>query len=115
MEQKVTNGCDKANNMKTSAKLVILVYGYPGAGKSVIAQKLSRFFKNPVVLSNDILRDQLGYPMAGSKYTEKVYIYAARQAFSMLEKGYTIILDATFYSKYYRSIVFDSLKALHVE
>jgi len=112
MEQKVTNGCNKANMMMTYEKWVILVYGYPGAGKSVIAQNISRYFQNPVVLSNDILRKQLGYPMSGKKYTEKVYIHAVSQACSMLERGYTIILDATFYSKHYRSILFDSLKAL---
>lgn len=92
---------------------VIMVFGPPGAGKSRLAESISKALSNAIVLSNDVIRNGLGYPVAGSEYTLRVYRYVAKKAYQALQDGFYVIVDATFYSRRYRSILLEKLKPLN--
>lgn len=88
-------------------KRIILLIGMPGAGKSTLAMNLMRYSSSFRVLSNDQIRSSLGLPVTGEKYTEIVYSEVLNRASSLLLKGLTPILDATYYKKNYRNKVYD--------
>ncbi len=94
------------------SKLVYLVYGHPGAGKSMVAKRLEISLCKSVLLSNDVIRDQFKYPMNNGVYTDRVYSFVAEETGKYLDQDITVILDATFYSRHYRNIIFKHL-SLH--
>lgn len=92
-------------------KLVYLVYGPPGAGKSTVAKKLETSFLQSILLSNDTIREHFKCPMDNSVYTNEVYSFVARETARYLDQEQTVIIDATFYSRHYRKIIFEYLRS----
>ena len=83
----------------------MIVHGLPGAGKSTFAASVAAFDRAAVLLSNDVIRRQLGFPRLGPEYTARVYEFAADRAVAALAAGRPAILDATFYKRSYRRLV----------
>ncbi len=89
---------------------IMIIFGLPGSGKTTLARLVNCEDRTSVVLSNDDIRQEKGYPVIGSSYTMKVYKHLARRAVRCLNAGISVILDATFYCARYRSIVLNSIR-----
>lgn len=92
-------------------KLVYLIYGHPGAGKSTIAERLATSIPQSILLSNDKIREHFRCPFFNSVCTQEVYSFVAKEAGRYLDQELTVIMDATFYSRRYRLTVFEYLRA----
>ena len=79
--------------------MVILVMGLPGSGKSYFAAKLSEAF-DFAYISSDVVRFRNGYR---SRYgvNDKFEVYRLMLAMTEVElnKGKSVVVDATFYRK----------------
>jgi len=90
--------------------IVMIIYGYPGVGKTTFAKKLENNIESTVRLSNDEIRKEMSLPLIGIQNTTKVYKEAAKKAFHAIEKYKIPIFDATFYLSYFREIIYDHLE-----
>jgi len=100
--------------MKT-LPLAIFIHGFPGAGKTTLAQMIHKNMPSLLLLSNDVIRSNIGYPVIGSKYTIQVYKCVANMASSALSNGNGVLMDATFYSTHYRTIVLDAIREIQLQ
>lgn len=89
--------------------VIYLVYGNPGAGKSTISRRLKVSIPQAILLSNDTIRKHFKCPLTNSIDTQKVYSFVAEEACKYSEQNKPVIIDATFYSKRYRKLLFDRL------
>lgn len=85
---------------------LVIVMGYPGSGKTTLSKLLCHNINNSFLLSNDIIRNELQFPLKGSNFTKKVYEEALLRAKKGISSGMVPIFDATFYKSEYRNIVF---------
>jgi len=92
-------------------KLVYIVYGNPGAGKSTVAESLATSMPQSILLSIDKIRENFRYPPTNSVCTQEIYSFVAKEAGRHLDQELTVIIDATFYSRRYRLTVFEYLRA----
>ena len=89
--------------------IAIIIYGLPGAGKTIFAKQLENILHNSVCLSNDELRAQMGLPLIGKNYTKLVYNEAYNRAVELIESNKIPIFDATFFLKKYRTQLYQKL------
>lgn len=98
-----------------------MLHGLPGSGKSTIAEKLSSYIKNSVVLKTVSMRPVHGNGVElfdennlttreDKDVSYRALCDAARKA---VKEGKSPILDATFHKKYRRQWVYDLGKELH--
>jgi predicted kinase len=80
-------------------KMVIIVFGLPGSGKSYFASRLAKQL-GAVYINSDELRQQL---ITERKYTdaEKILVYDEMLAAmtGAIQENKTVVLDATFYKQ----------------
>ncbi len=89
--------------------LVVMMMGLPGSGKSYIAQLLGRA-NGYKVLSTDIIRRELGRKGDYSaKAINSVYVKLVEDSVRLLKNGVSVILDATFSKRTYRSLCYEKL------
>ncbi len=106
---------------------LVMICGLTGAGKSKIAENLSKHM-DAVVLSSDKIRKQLagmdvyakdaspfGEGIYSSNITQEVYEEISRRAYDFLREGKNVIIDATFLKKLYRDRVRHTIKRLGIE
>ncbi|BAT70833.1 conserved hypothetical protein [Thermosulfidibacter takaii ABI70S6] len=97
--------------------MVIVIFGLVGSGKSTVAQALSEKL-NGEVFNSDVVRKEMAglKPFESAKsdftqgiytqeFTDKVYEELAKRAIETVKKGKIAILDATFKSKNYRTLL----------
>lgn len=92
-----------------------IVTGPPGAGKSTVAGQIAECASQISLIRNDILRPELGYPLLDSSYTPLLYREMALRAAESLRNDISVVLDATFYLRKYRTIVFSELSRFNVD
>ncbi len=91
--------------------LIVMMMGLPGSGKSYMA----RLLKNAngySVLSTDRIRREIG--LQGDYSAESVssvYVKLAEAAAELLKEEISVILDATFSKKAYRTLCYEKLMA----
>ena len=83
-------------------KDVIIVSGPPGCGKSTIAQRISTYYKNPVIIERDMIRHEL-FGIFDSK--EKVDNYYSSPGIRHREEKVT----NTYYDRLFEIMVDDSV------
>lgn len=106
---------------------LIVMCGLSGSGKSYIANLLKDEI-NAEVISSDILRKQLaglkedekdlsdfGKGIYSSKMSDRVYAQMSENAYNLLKKGKSAILDATYLTEKARNGVKESMKRLAIE
>jgi len=77
--------------------LIIMVMGLPGSGKSFFARHLCDALQ-AVYLGTDELRKQMGLMGKYQKQSKfQVYELMLKEASEYLQRGKTVVLDATFY------------------
>jgi len=91
---------------------VFIVMGFPGSGKTSVAKYLVNKVKKIQTMTTDQIRLEMRLPARdeNEQITETVYERLALQALSSIETKKTPILDATFYKKKLRDIVYNILK-----
>lgn len=85
---------------------MIMVMGLPGSGKSYFATRLAKHI-SAVHLQSDIVRKSMH--LEGNYTLEDktaVYVEMCKQAEALLEKGESVVVDATFHLDTFRKIFF---------
>ena len=84
-------------HLRRGSVRLVLVGGLPGSGKSTVAESLSQR-RGWVVHSSDLVRKELRLPV-DQRYTagavDRVYDELLRRARLSLERGWSVVLDAT--------------------
>jgi hypothetical protein len=82
--------------------MLIIVSGLPGTGKTTFARALAERLKVPH-LNSDIIRDELDKRGQYDPETKEIiYREMYERAAAILQKGETVIIDATFHKRAYR-------------
>ena len=108
---------------------VVMMFGYTGVGKSTVAKKISKILHTKIYHSAKI-RKNLGFSPKNIEEAEKLFDYKNnlrnemdREVYSELVKlmrrslieGKDVILDAGFFFKWQRNLVYSGLKDLDIE
>ncbi len=85
--------------------MVIVCFGLPGSGKTFLSERLSKKL-DIVHLSTDRIRKELfDDPMYSKEEKERVYSELFQRLTGLLQKGRSVVLDATFSSKDQRELL----------
>jgi predicted kinase len=87
-------------------KFCMLLVGLPGAGKTSVATLMKRIDDSVTILGNDQIRRKIGIPADDSEQTERIYGLLAYEAVEALHRSRVVVLDATFYLRRYREIIY---------
>jgi predicted kinase len=90
--------------------MLIMVMGLPGSGKSYFAKKLAEEL-DAVYISSDVIRNQMG--LRGQYMLDNkthVYQQMAKAALDCIQNKQNVILDATFYLKRFREMIYSLSK-----
>lgn len=87
-------------------RMMIMVMGLPGSGKSYFASKLSELLK-AVHLENDVIRKDL-HKMGCYSKEDKLEVYGElyRRTEELLKREKSVVLDATFQLEEYRAPIY---------
>ena len=102
------------------SQVVQITVGCPGSGKSTHAKALVRVhdaqFAEPklVYLSSDELRAKFGKSESDQSVTHTVFDHIHKELDNLLEKGYSVIIDATSINKKNRKKYIDIAKKYKV-
>lgn len=97
-------GTKRANNIEQSennegTRMLVLVIGLPGSGKSTVARALASELKAKILRTDEIRKTMVQSPTYGEREKEIVYDAMLSAAGQLLENGENVILDATFYKE----------------
>lgn len=84
-----------------------ILIGIPGSGKTTLAK--SKLFENCVYLSSDEIRKEL-YGFESQEHNDEVFNLLHKRLFSYLEKGNSVVYDATNLSRKKRKNVIEQAK-----
>jgi aminoglycoside phosphotransferase family enzyme/predicted kinase len=110
-----------------SERLVLVVMGPVGTGKTTVARQLGRELDWPVLSSDHIRKTLAGVPLTertaseqrdrvySEQMTEQTYKELLRQGFAALEKQGGVVLDATFSSRTYREFLRQECEKANVQ
>ncbi|WP_084122272.1 AAA family ATPase [Aquiflexum balticum] len=91
--------------------MLIMVMGLPGSGKSFFAKRFAAKM-GAEYISSDALRIEMGLR---GKYLSKnktdVYLKMAERAKDWIRKNKSVVLDATFFQKKYRELIYSIAEA----
>lgn len=91
-------------------KLIILICGLPGVGKTTLARELAVLIKGVVLSTDKIRKEMIRKPTYSRKEREIIYDILLLLAKYLHEAGVNCILDATFNKKRSRDKVREFLK-----
>jgi predicted kinase len=96
-------------------KIIIVVFGLPGSGKSYFAEALAGEI-NAKWINSDIVRHEMsGEGQYGDKDKSLIYQAMGEKAREVLTDETPVILDATFFRKALRQDVIDLGKEMHAQ
>jgi len=93
-------------------KLVIIIIGLPGSGKSFISRIISERNLNFICLNTDNYRKSMKLKEKDTNYTVTKTIYEKMlvDAIVNIQNGKNVILDATFFKRELRDLAFKLIK-----
>lgn len=94
---KITN----VNEIPVSENTLIVMFGFPGVGKSFAAQKIAERF-NAYIASSDAIREELFGTAACQDDSNRVFGILQHRAGEELKAGGSVIIDATALIRKYR-------------
>ena len=83
--------------------MVIIVFGLPGSGKSIFAERLASMLHASYISSDKIRKDMYTHPSYTAEEKHTVYKVMLDKMRVSMEENRNVILDGTFYSNEIRS------------
>lgn len=90
--------CDTINDMKSNLKIVVILCGAPGSGKSTWGEKFAKE-KGYTYLSSDRNRARVGRGEDDIQASARAFTLLKKEMGEALDRGENVVIDATFMSK----------------